>query len=155
MTGKVNYLSSEGLKKLEQELNDLKTKRIPEVAKKIEEAKALGDLKENAEYHAAKDERAQIQGRIYEIEDILKNVSIIDEDSINRDIVSVGSTIEVESNKGKREYKIVGSTEADPLEGLISNESPLGKAFLGHKVGDKVVVEVPAGNIEYIILKIK
>jgi transcription elongation factor GreA len=150
MADKINYLSPEGLEKLKQELVQLKTVRRREVAGKIEAAKALGDLSENAEYHEAKDELGFIEGRIMQIEDILKNVSLIQEGTSGGD-VRVGSKIMVENAGKKKEYTIVGSNEADPLEGKISNESPLGSAFLGHKKGDKVSVTTPAGTQHYTI----
>lgn len=153
MPEKIYYLSQEGLEKLQAELHELKTVKVRETASKIEQAKALGDLKENAEYHSAKDEMGFIQGRIREIEEMLKNVSII-EDVKGSTNVRIGSKIEVEARGNKKSYKIVGSEEADPAAGLISNESPMGKAFLGHAVNDQVDVETPAGTITYTILNI-
>jgi transcription elongation factor GreA len=153
MADKINYLSPEGLEKLKQELVELKTVRRRETAAKIETAKALGDLSENAEYHEAKDEMAFIEGRIMEIEQILKNVSVIEQGQ-SGGTVRVGSTITVESSGKKKEYTIVGSNEADPLQGKISNESPLGSAFLGHVAGDKVSVTTPAGSQTYTIINV-
>jgi transcription elongation factor GreA len=146
-------LSPEGLKKLEAELHELKSVRVRETASRIESAKALGDLKENAEYHSAKDEMGFIQGRMREIEQLLKNVSLI-EDVSGSLVVKIGTTVEVEARGTTRSYKIVGSEEADPVNGLISNESPLGRAFLNHAVNDQVEVETPNGIITYTILKI-
>ncbi len=154
MTEKVHYFSKQGLEKLKAELNELKNVRVRETSARIESAKALGDLKENAEYHSAKDEMGFIQGRIREIEETLKNVQIIEEDGAT-DKVNVGSTVEVESRNGARTYTIVGSAEADPMNGFISNESPLGQAFLNHKIGDEVEVNTPAGVIQYSIISIK
>jgi len=154
MTQQVHYYSEEGLDNLKEELKVLKTQRVKETSEKIESAKALGDLKENAEYHSAKEEMGFIQGRIREIEEILKNVKIID-DSFGGDVVRVGSTVEVESKNGPRTYKIVGSAEADPISGLISNESPMGQSFLDRKVGDEVEVKTPGGVAYYTILKIQ
>lgn len=154
MTEKVNYFSKQGLEKLNVELNELKNVRVRETSARIESAKALGDLKENAEYHSAKDEMGFIQGRIREIEETLKNIQIIKEDGAT-DKVNVGSTVEVESRNGARTYTIVGSAEADPMNGFISNESPLGQAFLSHKIGDEVEVNTPAGVIQYSIISIK
>lgn len=154
MTDKVHYFSKQGLEKLKAELDELKNVRVRETSAKIESAKALGDLKENAEYHSAKDEMGFIQGRIREIEETLKNIQVIKEDGAT-DKVSVGSTVEVESRNGARTYTIVGSAEADPMNGFISNESPLGQAFLNHKVGDEVEVNTPAGVIQYSIISIK
>ncbi|MHB8831014.1 MAG: transcription elongation factor GreA [Patescibacteria group bacterium] len=153
MIAKTQYLSQEGLERLKAELSELKTVRVRETSDRIEAAKALGDLKENAEYHSAKDEMGFIQGRIHEIEEMLKNVSII-EDVGGSLTVKIGSTIEVESRNVKRTYKIVGSEEAEPQKGLISNESPMGKAFLNHAKGDQIDVETPGGIVSYTILSI-
>ena len=153
MIAKTQYLSQEGLERLKAELSELKTVRVRETSDRIEAAKALGDLKENAEYHSAKDEMGFIQGRIHEIEEMLKNVSII-EDVGGSLTVKIGSKIEVESRNVKRTYKIVGSEEADPVKGLISNESPMGKAFLNHAKGDQIDVETPGGVVSYTILSI-
>lgn len=152
MVDKISYLSSDGLEKLKQELRELKTIRRREAADRIEAAKALGDLSENAEYHEAKDEMGFIEGRIQEIDSILKNVSIIESGSSKT--VRIGSTIEVDSNGKNKTFKIVGSNEADPLQGFISNESPLGSSFLGHVKGDRVDVTTPGGMQEYRILSI-
>lgn len=150
----VHYFSKEGLEKLKEELHVLKTVRVRETSDKIEAAKALGDLKENAEYHSAKDEMGFIQGRIQEIEEIMKNVKIIEEQE-GGDTVRIGSTVEVESKSGPRTYKIVGSAEADPINGLISNESPMGRSFLNRKKGEEVEVQTPGGVMYYTILDIK
>ncbi len=153
MADKIQYVSPEKLEQLQQELVMLKTVRRREVASKIESAKALGDLSENAEYHEAKDEMAFIEGRIMEIEHILKNASVV-EPSKSTGVVRVGSTLEVDVNGKHKTYKIVGSNEADPLQGLISNESPLGNAFLGHAKGDRVEAVTPAGIQVYVIISI-
>ncbi|MFA5935364.1 MAG: transcription elongation factor GreA [Patescibacteria group bacterium] len=153
MADKINYLSPEGLEKIKQELVNLKTVRRREVANKIETAKALGDLSENAEYHEAKDEMGFVEGRILEIQEILKNVSLIDS-GVTEGVIRVGSKIQVESMGKKKEFTIVGSNEANPAEGRISNESPLGNAFLGHAKGDKVNVATPAGTQTYLIVDI-
>ena len=153
MTDKIHYLSQEGLEKLKAELKELKSVRVRETAARIEAAKALGDLKENSEYHSAKDEMAFIQGRMREIEEMLKNVSVI-EDVDGGSVVKIGSSIEVEAKGIQRIFKIVGSEEADPINGLISNESPLGRSFLNHAVNDQVEVETPGGMVVYTILKI-
>lgn len=152
MVDKISYLSPAGLEKLKQELRELKMVRRREAASKIENAKALGDLSENAEYHDAKDELAFIEGRVQEIESILKNVSIIQ--SSSSQVVQIGSTINVEVNGKQKTFKIVGSNEADPLEGMISNESPLGSAFLGHQKKDVVTVTTPGGVQTYTVLSI-
>ena len=155
---KKNILTYEGLQKLENELQDLKIVKRKEVAQKIKEAREQGDLSENAEYDAAKDEQRDIEARIEELEKILKNVEVVDmeEDSNNLDKVSFGLTVKVKDNEfgDEMEFKIVGATEANSLKGKISNESPLGKALIGAKKGDVVSVEAPAGVIEYTILDI-
>lgn len=154
MTDKITYVTAEGLEKLKSELTYLKSVRRRELAQRIESAKALGDLSENAEYHEAKESLAFVEGRVREIEDMLKNVSVIEE-SAGGDEVRIGSSIEVEIRGMRKNYKIVGSNEADPLAGLISNESPLGTAFIGHKVGEMVEVETPSGVNVYVVKTIK
>lgn len=153
MVDKINYISKEGLEKLKIELHELKTVKRRELADRIEAAKALGDLSENAEYHEAKDNLAFVEGRIMQIEDTLKNISIIEASSVGGTI-RVGSSVVVELNGKDRTYKIVGSNEADPATGLISNESPLGNAFLGHAIGDRVEVSTPGGTMIYLIKSI-
>ena len=148
------YVTKEGLEKLQAELYDLKKVQRPEMINRLEAAKALGDLSENAEYHEAKDTLAFTEGKIRDIEYKLNNIVLIDEDSVGGKI-QIGSTIEVEANGKKRTYQIVGSTEADPLAGRISNESPLGFAFLGRKKGDDVPVEAPSGRVIYKIVDVK
>lgn len=148
------YVSREGLEKFKEELNDLKTVKRKEVVERIERAKELGDLSENAEYAAAKDEQAFIEGRIIELQDMVARAEIINGDG-RIDIVRVGSKVRVKTNGDEAEYDIVGVAEADPLTGKISNESPLGRAFLGRKVGDKVQIQVPKGMVTYTILEIK
>ena len=145
-----------GLKVLENELEELKVVRRKEVAQKIKEAREQGDLSENAEYDAAKDEQRDIEARIEEIEKILKNADVVDEEEVDLDKISVGCTVLLydEEFEEEVEYKIVGSTEANSLSGKISNESPLGKALLGKAVGDSIVVEAQAGTMEYKVLKI-
>ena len=156
MAEKKTLLTYAGLKALEEELENLKVVRRKEVAAKIKEAREQGDLSENAEYDAAKDEQRDIEARIEEIEKILKNAEVVVEDEVDFDKINVGCTValyDVEFEE-EVEYKIVGSTEANSLAGKISNESPLGKALIGKKVGDKVEVEAQAGIIEYEVLKI-
>lgn len=153
MADKLTYITAEGLEKLKEELRILKGETRRELANRIEAAKALGDLSENAEYHEAKDALSFVQGRIYEIDDMLKNVSIIPGGEVGGSI-RIGSTVEVEVNGKKRTYKIVGSNEADPVAGLISNESPIGEAFLGNKAGENVEVKTPSGGTTYKILKV-
>lgn len=150
------YLTDEGFLELEEELNELKNVKRPEVIKALKEARALGDLSENADYDAAKNEQAQIEGRIKTIEKMLENVEIIKD--VPKDKVGLGSTVGikyVDDPDDTDEYKIVGSQEADPFEGRISNESPIAKALMNHKLGDVITVESPNGNYEVEITAIK
>ena len=153
---KQTILTDEGLKKLEEELEHLKTVTRKEVADKIKVALSFGDLSENSEYDEAKNEQALVESRIAQIEAMLKNVKLLDEDEISNDMVSVGSKVKLFDKEFDEEvdYQIVGSTEADPLQGRISDESPLGKFLLGHKVGDVVEVETPGGICIYEVLEI-
>ena len=157
MGEKKRILTYTGLRALEEELENLKVVRRKEVAVKIREAREQGDLSENAEYDAAKDEQRDIETRIEEIEKILKNVEVVDEDEVDLDKINVGCTVTLYDKEFEEEveYKIVGSTEANSLAGKISNESPLGKALLGKAIGEEVVVEAQAGVIEYTVLKIE
>lgn len=153
---KKNILTRDGLKKLEDELQDLKVNRRREIAQTIKEAREQGDLSENAEYDAAKDAQRDIEARIEEIEEILKNVELADEDT-GIDKVSVGcfvKVLDIDMDE-EEEFQLVGSHEADSLNGKISNESPIGMALIGAKVGDKVVAEAPIGEIPYKILEIR
>lgn len=149
-------LTYAGLKELEEELDQLKVVKRKEVAEKIKEARAQGDLSENAEYDAAKDEQAEIEARIAEIEKILKNVDVIDEDEVDITTINIGCKVRILDLEYNEEvdYAIVGSTEADPMKCKISNESPVGSALLGKKVNEEVVVETPQGDIRYKILEI-
>ena len=147
------YLTREGLAKLKVELKQLKTVKRKEIALRIQEAKELGDLSENAEYAEAKSEQGFIEGRIIEIENTLKNAVVISEEK-SSGLVKVGSSLKVKTNDNEMILPIVGSNEANPGNGLISNESPFGQALLGHKVGDQVEVKVPAGVVKYKILSI-
>ena len=154
---KKNILTYQGLQKLEEELQNLKVVRRKEVAQKIKEAREQGDLSENAEYDAAKDEQRDIEARIEEIEKILKNAEVVVEEEVELDKISIGCKVkilDVEENE-ELEYKIVGSTEANSLKGKISNESPVGKALLGAKIGDVVKVETHVGELEYKVLEIQ
>lgn len=153
---KKNILTEEGLKALEDELQGLKLNRRKEVAQKIKEARELGDLSENAEYDAAKEEQRDIELRIEEIDKILKNAELVTDDDVDSSVINIGCTVRIKDLEydEELEYKIVGSTEANSLKGKISNESPVGKALIGAKVGQKVEVETPAGIIEYKILEI-
>ena len=153
---KKNILTYQGLKKLEDELQELKVVRRKEVAAKIKEAREQGDLSENAEYDAAKDEQRDIEARIEDIEKILKNAEVVVEEEVDLDKISIGCNVkilDIEFDE-ELEYKIVGSTEANSLKGKISNESPVGKALLGKQVGDIVKVETPGGEFEYKVLSI-
>ena len=160
MAGKQVILTQEGLEKLEQELEELKSVKRKEIAEKIKVALSFGDLSKNSEYDEAKNEQAIMEARIADIEVTLKNVKVIDESELSNENIHIGSKVEVRVNNprtGKTDvynYKIVGSNEADPLSGNISDESAVGKALLGHGIGDKIEVEVPAGMMEYEVLAI-
>ncbi|MBQ5959214.1 MAG: transcription elongation factor GreA [Firmicutes bacterium] len=149
-------LTQEGKDRLEEELVELKTNARKEVAQQIKEARALGDLSENAEYHAAKDRQGEIEDRITEIENILRNAEVIEEDSSMEGRVSPGQTVTVYDEEMEEEisYKIVGSTEADPGKNWISNESPVGAALLGRQEGETVTVMAPGGEFSLKILRI-
>ena len=149
-------LTQEGLEKLEQELEELKSVKRKEIAEKIKVALSFGDLSENSEYDEAKNEQAIIEGRIAEIENQLKNVRVLDESELNTEVVHVGSKIRIRETGTTQEetYKIVGSTEADPINGRISDESPVGKSMLGHSVGDVVEVLIPSGAVSYELIEI-
>ena len=156
MAEKKNILTYEGLKKLEDELQDLKVNQSREIAQKIKEASEQGDLSENAEYDAAKDEQRDIEARIEQIEKILKNAEVVLDEEIDLDKISIGCLVrvlDVEYDE-EEEYKLVGSSEASSLQNKISNESPFGQALIGAKVGDIVEVEAPAGVIKYKVLSI-
>ena len=151
---KKNILTYEGLKALEDELHELKVNRRREVAQKIKEAREQGDLSENAEYDAAKEEQRDIELRIEEIDKILKNAEVVDDNDGDSSVINVGCTVtikDLEFNE-ETEYKIVGSTEADSLKGKISNESPVGKALIGAQKAETVEVATPAGIMKYEIL---
>lgn len=157
MAEKKNLLTYAGLKKLEEELHDLKVVRRKEVSEKIKEAREQGDLSENAEYDAAKDEQRDIEARIEEIEKILKNAEVVVEDEVDPDQINVGCKVKVYDFEFEEEMElqIVGSTEASSLQGKISNESPVGKALIGAHTGDIVEVEMPAGIMRYKVLEIQ
>ena len=158
MAEKKNILTYEGLKALEDELQDLKLNRRKEVAAKIKEAREQGDLSENAEYDAAKDEQRDIELRIEEIDKILKNAEVVVEEVVDNDAVIIGCSVRLKDIEFDEEmvYKIVGSTEADVLGNKISNESPVGMALIGSKAGDTIEVETPNGEVvKYEILEIQ
>ena len=156
MAEKKVVLTYEGLKKREEELEELKTVRRKEVAEKIKEARGQGDLSENAEYDAAKEEQGEIEARIALLEKMLRNAEVIDDEEVSNDKISVGSKVKVYDNEFEEEveYVIVGSAEADPMENKISNESPVGHGLLGHVVGDNVVIKNPKGEISFKVLAI-
>lgn len=157
MADKKNILTLEGLKTLEDELQDLKVNRRREVAEKIKEAREQGDLSENAEYDAAKDEQRDIEARIEEIEKILKNAEVVAAEDVDLNKISIGCKVkilDVEFND-ELEYRIVGSTEANSLKGKISNESPVGRALIGAKKGQTIEVETQVGVLKYKILEIE
>ena len=157
MAEKKNVLTYAGLKQYEDELQNLKVFRRKEVAQKIKEAREQGDLSENAEYDAAKDEQRDIELRIEELEKLLKNAEVVVEDEIDLEKISVGCQVKVlEMDEDEEmEFRIVGSTEANSLQNKISNESPVGHALLGKKVGDVVDVETQVGVIQYKVLEIQ
>lgn len=148
-------LTEEGKKKIEEELVMLRKERLPEIIEKIEQAKEMGDLSENAEYHDAKDQQGLAMARVAEIEEILKK-AIISGGEVSKDQIGIGSTFVVETPSGdKKEFSLVGFNEADPLAGKISNESPMGQAFMDKKPGDMAEVDAPRGKVVYKIVEIK
>lgn len=157
MAEKKNYLTREGLRKYEDELQHLKSVRRKEISQKIKEAREQGDLSENAEYDAARDEQRDIEARIEYLDNLLKNVEVIDESKSDKNTVHFGSKVVVKDLELDEEYtySIKGASEADALAGKISNTSPLGKALIGRKKGDTIEVEAPAGTVKYKILEIK
>lgn len=156
MENKQVVLTPEGLKKLEDELEYLKTQKRKEVSEKIKQALSFGDLSENSEYDEAKNEQAQVEVRIVQVENMLKNAKLIDEDDIDTDTVSLGTKVKVLDMEFDEEieYSLVGSTEADVSQGKISDESPVGKGLIGKKVGEIAEVEAPAGVLKFKILEI-
>ncbi len=157
MAEKKNILTYAGLKQYEDELHDLKVNKRREIAAKIKEAREQGDLSENAEYDAAKDEQRDIEARIETLEKLLKNAEVVVEDEIDLDKISIGCKVkllDVEEDE-EMEFRIVGSTEANSLQNKVSNESPVGHALLGRKAGETVEVETQAGTIQYKILEIQ
>lgn len=148
-----HYLTPERLEELKRELAELKTAKRADVAERLKRAKELGDLSENAEYMEAREEQTQVETRIFELEDMIKNASVIKPSAGSK--VQVGSTIELERDGKKMTYVIVGPNEADPIVGKISNESPMGKAFIGKNTGDTVKVKTPGGETTYKLLSVK
>lgn len=149
------FLTKSGIEKLQEELEELKSNGRKEVAERLRQAREFGDLSENSEYSEAKDHQAFLEGRIAEIEAILKNVTEIEDEKVSHDKVGIGSTVHVELEDGTQKFTIVGPIEADPMEGKISHESPIGQALIGKKVGDEVNVDVPAGTMRYKIKTIE
>jgi len=147
------YMTQDKLEELKEEFENLKLIKLPKIAKRIDEARQMGDLSENAEYHQAREDMAWAQSRMKEIQAILDNAEVIT--TGGGGTIELGSFIAVKVKGEKREYTIVGAQEADPTTGRISNESPLGSAFLGRKKGDRVVVELPAGEQEYKIVEVR
>ena len=149
-------MTLEGKKKLEDELEEYRLKRRPEVIKRIKIARSYGDLSENSEYESAKDEQAMVESRIAQIENMLQYAEIIDNEDVDKDEVSMGRTITIQElpDEEPEEYQIVGESESDPFNGKISNESPMAKGLLGHKVGEVVDVDVPNGTIKLKIIKV-
>ena len=158
MASEIIYLTAEGMQKLKDELQHMRSVERPAISAAIAEARDKGDLSENAEYDAAKDEQREIELRIEEIDKILKNAEVVDDDNADNETVNIGCTVKIKDIEFDEEieYKIVGSTEADCLNGKISNESPVGAALIGAKVGKKVSVETPSGEmVEYEVLEIR
>ena len=150
------FLTPEGLKELENELDFLKTEKRTEIAEKIKIALSFGDLSENSEYDEAKNDQAKLEARIAEVEAMLKNAKVIEAHELDKDSIHIGTrfkVLDVEFNE-ELEYQMVGSAEADPMEGKISDESPLGQALLGKKAGDTVVAETPSGELRFQVIQI-
>lgn len=150
----IQYLSQEKFEELNSELKVLKEEKITALAKRIDDARQMGDLSENAEYHQAREDMAWAQSRVKEIQSILDSAVILADDAGGGNVVGIGTTVKVKSEKGEKEYTIVGAQEADPVNGKISNESPLGSAFLGKKKGDVIKVKLPSGYQEYKIISV-
>ena len=155
MNKKKTYLTNAGIQKLNDELTDLTSKQRPELAKRLRDAIKMGDLKENADYIAAKEDQAFIEGRILKVKEMLRS-SVLISNQINKQEVSIGSTVTIsEENSGEEQYTLVGSAEADPPMGRISHESPIGQAIIGKSTGDSVQVSTPGGNITFEIIRIE
>lgn len=157
MAEKKQVVTYTGLKKIEEELQDLKVNKRREIAAKIKEAREQGDLSENAEYDAAKDEQRDIEARIEQLETILKNVEVVDEDEVDTEVAGIGRIVTLYDYEydEELEYNIVGSTETDIMNNKISDESPLGKALKGVRVGEEITVEAPDGEFKYRVMNIK
>ena len=156
MSDRIQYLTPEGAEKIRAELDELKGEKREDIAHRLREAISMGDLSENADYHKAKEDQAFLEGRIKELEYILLNAKIIEDKVGERTVVEVGASVTIKEGELPPEtYQVVGAKEADPRNGRISNESPIGKAILGKKAGDEVVVQTPAGPINLTIIGIK
>ncbi len=150
------YLTRDGLQKIEEELRLWKTKRLPEMLKQVAAAREHGDLSENAEYHAAREELTRIHAKIYQLEQTLFHVHLVDENSIDTDQVRILTTVRIQdhSKNQQRQYTLVAQEEADPTIGKISVQSPVGRGLIGKKAGDRVTIQIPAGKVEWTILEI-
>jgi len=151
----IKYLTKEGLENLKKELEQLKTTERKALAKRLEEAISFGDLSENAAYHEAKEAQGFLEGRICELEGVIQNAIIVSHNKHKKDAVQVGCLVEVNSKFGKQKFYIVGQEESNPIQGKISYQSPIGKALIGHKKGEKFLIDTPQGKVEYKILKIE
>ena len=149
------FISANGLEKVKKELEEIKKIKRPELIKRIQEAKELGDLSENADYHSAKEEQSFMEGKILDLEDTIKNSVIINNNQKNNEVIGVGSIVKVKNSHSEQEYEITGSNEADPINGKISNESPLGREMIDKKAGDEFLITTPNGEAKYKILEIK
>ena len=154
MPDEIQYMSQEKFDELVREQEERKTTGRKEIAESLEYAKSLGDLSENFEYHDAKDRQAENEKRLMELDGIIKNASIVEQQT-GGDIIEIGTSFVAKREEKEYAYQIVGSNEADPMEGKISNESPIGKAFLGAKVGDDVLVDTPSGGVQYSVVSIQ
>lgn len=152
---KIYYLTADSLVSLKQELENLKNITIPEIASHIDSARQQGDLSENAEYHQAREDMSWAQGRLVEIEQILSNTRVITKSENIGGAIQIGNTIKLVVNGNEKEYTIVGPQEVNPLKGLISNESPIGEALIGHAKGDEVSINTPAGMQTYKIIEVR
>ncbi|HET7578014.1 MAG TPA: transcription elongation factor GreA [Bacillales bacterium] len=154
---KKHYMTAEGKQKLEEELNTLKTEKRKEVVERIKVARSFGDLSENSEYDAAKDEQAFVESRIAQLEDMIRHSEIIEEDAAHPDVVSIGKSVLFKElpDGDEEKYTIVGSAESDPFDGKISNDSPMAKSLIGRSVGEEVTVTTPGGDINVKILEVK
>lgn len=155
MAKKELLITKEGLEKLHQELSGLKDVKRPEVIVRIKQAKELGDLSENAEYSSAKEDQSFIEGRIQELEELIKHAKVIENGKNEKNVIEIGSVVEVEIEGGRDTYELVGSAESDPEKGKISIDSPVGRALLGHKGKETVSVKTPDGDVIYRIIAIK